>query len=196
MSEILIIANSTGMGKTLHAELYKRLAYYNLFTEDESKLIADSTKVNTDSIQLHLVDVERTEALDDFLDDFWTGDICSLVKSDFNASGYYSLVDLASGDMHEHEFGPKNFGVRLGLIVPEFTPDPLVLNEELKDQPGIDSYDVSVIHDTSSACTITVYAASDDDAREQVKELDDLGELPYEDTDHWGDAFISVQRSE
>jgi len=199
MSEILIVVNSIGMGAALLADLNKRLAYSNEVTVEESDLIAGSVKVNSDTFQMHLVDFDLTEGVSDFLDDFWTDDVLALPRSDRQASGQYLQLLLGEEDesgenLIQLEFGSK-LGARIGIIVPEFTPAPLVLNESLMGQPGIESFDVYVEHDTSKQASVTVYATSMSDAREQVQTLDDEGQLTYEDSSLWGDAVITVSHT-
>jgi hypothetical protein len=184
-SDVVILINAVGTGHQLIEILKGRL---QKALGDGAAIFIDGIASSKDEARLKLNSISLTDDLKEVLDDWWIDDCLTLTKSDVSATGRFVIwtVDHIEEDF---SFGPHNLGVSIGINVPDFKYDDIVLNEEIKGQPGVSLYEFEVSHDTSKVCSVSVYAHSKEEAEEHVIEADNEG-LPYEDSIYWGDAIL------
>ncbi len=190
-SDVVIMVNCVGVGHQLAAMLQKRLSEsFSEEDEDFVEFVVDGIASSENAALLKLDSISLTDELKDVFNDWWIDDCLTLTRSDISATGRFLIwtVDHVEQDL---AFGPHHLGITVGIHVPKFKYDELVLGEELKGLSGVDLYSFSVSHDTSIEASVSVYAKSESDAIDAVYGAIEDG-LSFEDSSYIGDAQVHL----
>jgi len=191
-SDVVIMVNCVGVGHQLAEMLQNRLSEnFTAEYEDVVELITDGIASSKNAALLKLDGISLTDELKGVLNDWWIDDCTSLARSDISATGRFLIwtIDHIEDDF---SFGPHHLGITVGIQVPKFEYDELVLNEDIKGQSGVDLYLFSVSYDTAIEASVSVYAKTQSEAFDWINGALGEGEIPFKDSSYIGDSQVHL----